>query len=102
VTAFPLESSEAAAHCFPTEAAMRKLDPSTEASACDRASGCAREALRLAEAVVQIEELVDANRRLRSELSEMTLMWVNATSARNEKLTEVSGHFAQDAPNRPR
>ncbi len=35
-------------------------------------------AARLAEAQAQIDELVELNKRLRAELSDMTLMWVGA------------------------
>jgi len=42
------------------------------------ASRTADASLRLAEARAQIEELIEANQRLRQELGEMTLMWVAA------------------------
>ncbi len=42
------------------------------------ASRTADASLRLAEARAQIEELIEANQRLRQELGELTLMWVAA------------------------
>jgi len=51
------------------------------------ASRTADASLRLAEARAQIEELIEANQRLRQELGEMTLMWVAA---------ELSGHRPSD------
>jgi hypothetical protein len=53
---------------------------------CSRADSCAQNALRLAEAVAQIEELVEANQRLRSDLSEMTLKWAKAAWLRGGSL----------------
>ena len=50
----------------------------TQREACRQAERCAKNALRLAEAIVQIEELIETNQRLRADLSEMTLKWAKA------------------------
>jgi hypothetical protein len=46
-------------------------------------------ALKLAEAQAQIEELVELNRRLRTELGEMTMMWVGAVGAPRRRMHVV-------------
>lgn len=60
---------------------MQQSESAFQANGCDRAEECARNAARLAEAAAQIQELVEANRRLRSELAQTTLLWVDARSA---------------------
>jgi hypothetical protein len=60
---------------------MQQSDATVQSSGCDRAEECARESLRLAEATARIQELVEANRRLRTELARTTLLWVDARNA---------------------
>jgi hypothetical protein len=62
------------------EVAMQQTG-TDQANVCDRAEQCARDALRLAEATAQIQALVEANRRLRTELAQTTLLWVDARNA---------------------
>jgi hypothetical protein len=63
------------------EAAMQQSERTSQSNGCDRAEECARTASRLAEATAQIQELVQANCRLRTELAQATLLWVDARSA---------------------
>ena len=46
-------------------------------------------ATRLAAAQAQIEELIEVNKRLRDELSEMTVMWVGATGKSRKPLQAI-------------
>ena len=66
---------------------MQQSERTFQANGCDRAEECARNAARLAEATSQIQGLVEANRRLRSELAQTTLLWVDARSATRFDLT---------------
>ena len=78
-----LESARGEVQCRrrEAEAAMQQSERTFQANGCDRAEECARTASRLAEAVAQIQELVEANRRLRADLAQTTLLWVDARSA---------------------
>ena len=66
----------------PNPASRPKLDRAV----CSRAEACAQNALRLAEAMAQIEELVEANQRLRADLSEITLKWAKTAWLNGESL----------------
>jgi hypothetical protein len=60
---------------------MQQSGRTFQANRCDRAEECARNVSKLAEAAAQIQRLVEANRRLRAELAQTTLLWVDARNA---------------------
>jgi hypothetical protein len=78
---------------------------SSEPPSKDTASATADVAARLAAAQAQIEELIEINKGLRSELGEMTVMWVSALGksrkplqAIRQAVTALRQSFAIGAP----